>query len=82
MDGFNPFTGGLFGLMMGGGGVSLPDPYQFLNPLYDMNPFGQPLSQMSYGAHFGHPQSSFQPAPQFVQYPGQSHTLPRPHLSS
>jgi len=64
MDGFNPLTGGLLGLMMGQtGGFNYPDPYQFINPMTSYNPYGYQGSQYSYSSQFGFPESSYQQQP-------------------
>ena len=64
MDGFNPLTSGLLGLMLGQTGVfNYPDPYQFINPMTSNNPYGYQGSQYSYSSQFGFPQSSYQQQP-------------------
>ena len=68
MDGFNPFSGGLLGLMLGQmGGFNYPDPYQFINPMNSYNPYGYQGAQYSYSSHFGTPQDTFQqPSDPFI----------------
>ena len=78
MDGFNPLTGGLLGLMMGQmgqGGFNYPDPYQFVNPMTSYNPYGYQAAQYSYSTQFGTPQSSYQ-QPDPLDFPGK----PKPIL--
>ena len=73
MDGFNPLTGGLLGLMMGQmgqGGFNYPDPYQFVNPMTSYNPYGYQAAQYSYSTQFGTPQSSYQQPTDPLDFPG------------
>ena len=73
MDGFNPLTGGLLGLMMGQmgqGGFNYPDPYQFINPMTSYNPYGYQAAQYSYSTQFGTPQSSYQQNTDPLDFPG------------
>jgi len=73
MDGFNPLTGGLLGLMMGQmgqGGFNYPDPYQFINPMTSYNPYGYQAAQYSYSSMFGTPQSSYQQPTDPFDLPG------------
>ena len=77
MDGFNPLTGGLLGLMMGQmgqGGFNYPDPYQFVNPMTSYNPYGYQAAQYSYSTQFGTPQSSYQ-QPDPLDFPGKSKSI-------
>ena len=73
MDGFNPLTGGLLGLMMGQmgqGGFNYPDPFQFVNPMTSYNPYGYQAAQYSYSTQFGTPQSSYQQPTDPLDFPG------------
>ena len=78
MDGFNPLTGGLLGLMMGQmgqGGFNYPDPYQFVNPMTSYNPYGYQAAQYSYSTQFGTPQSSYQQPADPLDFPGKPKSI-------
>ena len=78
MDGFNPLTGGLLGLMMGQmgqGGFNYPDPYQFVNPMTSYNPYGYQAAQYSYSTQFGTPQSSYQQPTDPLEFGGKPKSI-------
>lgn len=67
VSGFNPFKGGMLGLMMammGMGsytGFSFPNAYNnYINPMYNSySPYSYPMAQYQYGMTFGYNQNAF-----------------------
>jgi len=78
IGGFDPFAGGMVGMMsamtQGSGydGYQFPDSNNFFNPLYSSNPAGPGMAEMLFGSIFGLPSSAFSGSTNPWTFPGMS----------